>query len=40
MVSPLLFIKKLYKKPKLVPTSLIDLLQAIEQQAHNLELWK
>jgi hypothetical protein len=40
MVSPLLFIKKLYKKPKLVPTGLTDLLQAIEQQAHNLELWK
>jgi hypothetical protein len=38
MVSPLLFIKKLYKKPKLVPSGLTDLLQAIEQQAQNLEL--
>jgi hypothetical protein len=29
MVSPLLFVKKIYKKPKLVPTSLTNLLQAI-----------
>jgi hypothetical protein len=40
MVSPLLFIKKLYKKPRLVPVGLTDLLQTIEQQAHNLEFWK
>jgi hypothetical protein len=38
MVSPLLFTKKLYKKPQLVPTGLTNPLQAIEQQAHNLEL--